>query len=754
MKVTKKSSIISIVITLCVLALMGTQILNLKFNNDLDAFFPVSDPDLIYYQEFTETFGEDSDFLLIALDNKQGVFKQDFLLKADSFIRDIKKSKYTIKVISLVNLKKTVKTPMGYLEYPYLHIKDANKLTQDSINIYKERHIRDQFLAQNINSTRIVISHHKLKDKTESDQYINFLETLLDTYDFDGTHLAGKPIGARAYVWAVQRDFTFFLIFSGATIIIMLIIFIRRASMVAASLLISFLSVFATMSFMGMVGKDIDILSTLIPSILLVVSMSDIIHLYAHTKESFLNGSTLPEAINDAVKKVGFATLLTSLTTAIGFITLMSIRVQPIIDLGIYSAVGIVFAFILTYLLFPQIMFLVKPQLNKRKKNWRIQAFLMQLFDWVLRKQKFILISFSIATIAIIVGISQLEINAYLIDDLPKDHPVKEDFLFFDREYRGTKPFTMTVWTQDTTDNIYTKDNILTLAQIQDSVLRHITISNVSSPVTIVKSVNQILSGGSKGMYALPTLDKDWNKVFRFIKKGKVEERFIKMTHNNLAVISGFSQDLGSKRGMEERALLMQALSTSIDQNIYDYRITGSSQLIEKSQETLSLNLLKGLFGAIIIVSIIAGFMFKSWRMMLITLIPNLFPIMAIAAVMGFFGIPINLGTSIIFAISFGIVVDDTIHFLSKMREERLQGRTMVYAIKRTIMATGEPIIITTIILTSGFIIFCFSQFAATFNTGLFVSVSFIVALIADLTLLPVLILYFLPRRILGKQKD
>lgn len=732
---------------------MGTQLTKLQFNDDLDAFFPVDDPDLIYYKEFTQTFGNDSDYIFVALDNNDGIFKQDFLLRTDSLVKDIKQLDATKSVIAITNLKKIVKTPMGIVEYPYLHIKDAKRLQTDSINIYKQQHIRDQFIAQNIYSTKFIINHKLLKDKIASDAYLDELESVLSNYSFDKIHLAGKPVGQRAYVYAVQEDFTFFLVFSGITIVIMLVIFIRRASMVATSLVISFLSVFATMSFMGMVGKDIDILSTLIPSILLVVSMSDIIHLYAHTKESYLNGKSLKEAINDAVKHVGFATLLTSLTTAIGFITLISIRVQPIIDLGIYSALGIVFAFALTYLLFPQTMFLVKPQMHKRKKNKRIQALLVRLFDWVIHKQKQIFVGFGISLIVVFYGMMQLEVNAYLIDDLPEKNQAREDFLFFDREYLGTKPFIMTFWLKDSTQSIYTPEHILALETVEQIIKTTTSFDNINSPASLVKNVNQILHGGLANEYKLPSNTKHWTKTLRFIKKGRLEDRFVKMTDKNLAVISGSCQDFGSKLGTQQREKLISILNQKLDTDLYGFKLTGSTQLIEKSQETLSMNLLKGILAAIVIVSILSGLMFKSWRMVIITLIPNLFPILAIAAIMGYFGITINLGTSIIFAISFGIVVDDTIHFLSKLRAERLDGRSMVYAIKRTIYATGEPIIITTIILTSGFAIFCFSNFAATFNTGLFVSVSFVVALIADLTLLPVLILYFLPRRNLKRSK-
>lgn len=751
--INKKSSIISLLVTLLVVGIMGSQLVHLKFNNNLDAFFPVDDPDLIYYQSFTEKFGHDNDYILIAFENQNGIFKKDYLIRQDSVIKELESIGGIKKVLSLVNLKKAIKTPMGYIEIPYLHLDDTVKLKSDSIKLRKEAHVWNQFISGDGLSTKAIITHRKFENKKLSDAFVSQIDQVLQKYQFDKIRLAGRPIGERAYVWAVQQDFTFFLIFSGISILIMLIIFIRRPSMVIAALIISLLSVAMTLSFMTIVGKEIDILSTLIPSILLVVSMSDIIHLFSHAKEEYSNGQTLQSAINHAVGKVGFATLLTSITTAVGFITLISIRVEPIIDLGIYSAIGITFAFVLTYALFPQLMLLLKPKLKKKKSNKLIKRSLNWIYELSLTRHKTIIVSFALGFLLVLFGISKLEINAYLIDDLPKGDPVKADFLYFDTQFGGTKPFTMTIWNSDSS-SIYTQETIRAIDSIESVAHRILNANNLVSPASLIKSIHQMQHGGLASEYRLPDNDKDWKRAFQTVQKNQVEERFFKVTDGLLAQVSGFSKDLGTKDATERNEQFHQFMAQWLPEDSpLTYRITGSQQLIEKSHATLSMNLMKGLFGAVIIVSIIAGYMFRSWRMILITLIPNLFPIMAIAAVMGYFGIPINLGTSVIFAVSFGIVVDDTIHFLSKLREERLAGRSMIYAVKRTIFATGEPIIVTTIILTSGFAIFCFSQFAATFHTGLFVSVSFIVALIADLTLLPVLILSFLPRRILSRKK-
>ncbi|MFY0625677.1 MAG: MMPL family transporter [Reichenbachiella sp.] len=743
--INHRNSWISILVALLAIFYFALQLPDTEFDYEMENFFPMEDPDLAYYKDYSAKFGTDVDYLLIALKDNSGIFNVNFLSKVKDLTSALKEVPGTNKVVSLLDGKKMIKSPMGYIGIPYLHLTQDSLLYQDSLRLVNDKFIRESYFSNDMESLIVMVDHKRFREKDNSDNYVETIRSILNEYEIDKKRIVGKAVAQKVFIGALEKDFTTFLVYAILLVLFMLILFMKNPVMIATSLGISGLSLVSTLGLMALTGKKIDALSTLIPSILLVVSMSDIIHLFSQIKIEFDKNTTMINAVNQAVRKIGVATLLTSITTAIGFITLISINVKPVIGLGLYSALGIFIAFTITYSLAPQIILLVNPNINRRPQNRRFYELLRYLLHVIYRKEKEIIITTVFVTLVVVYGISLLKVNAYLIEDLPNDSPVKEDFLYFDQNSTGSKPFSLSLWTTDSTKSIYSKEVIQEIEKLEILIDTVLETGSLISPVSFVKAINQSLNGGKSSEYKLPEREQQWRKVFTELKRLKPESKSFNVTYGNEARISGFSQDHGTSDSHFRRSRFQALAREHINNSIIEYRVTGTSLLIDKSHDVLSLNLIKGLLIALLIVGIISGLMFRSFKMTLIALFPNIFPILSVAAIMGYLSIPINLSSSVIFAISFGIVVDDTIHFLSKFKMEKDNGLSNLYAIKRTLLSTGEPIIITTIVLTSGFIVFCFSSFNASFYIGLFVSISFLVALLADLILLPVLILKFLP---------
>ncbi|MFY0652078.1 MAG: MMPL family transporter [Cyclobacteriaceae bacterium] len=720
---------------------LGWQLQYLEFDYEFENFFPIDDPDLAYYRDFSEKFGNDNDYLLIGLENNAGVFRPEFLKRVDGLTKQLKSLPECQQVLSVTNSKKVLSTPMGLAEIPRIHLADSLRLKKDSIQLFEDPYYRESFFARDAKGLRLIMFHQRIYDTDKSDQFVITLDSLVNTFGFDKTHVAGKAKAQYVYVNMVKKDFATFLVISAIIILVMLLIFIRKGILVFSTFLISCLAILCTLGFMALTGKKVDLLSSLIPTILIVVSMSNIIHLFSMVKSKLGGEGRVLDQMKEAIKEIGFATFLTSTTTALGFLTLMFIKVVPILELGIYAAAGIFMAFVLTYLIFPSVVVLSNTSFRYKYVPSMNNPYLARLFIWIIKNPKKILASFALGVLLFIYGTTKLEINAFLIDDLPNNTPLKEDFLYFDDQYGGVRPWVLSLWSKAETENIYSEEVIKEINKIEATAIQMVALNGIISPSSYVKFANQSYHNGRADAYALPEKKRDWHRAFNFIKKQKTEERFIKVTDGNEARISGFTPDIGSKLSNQKNRDLLDRLDEIVNHELIGYRITGTSHLIDKSHGLLSIKLIHGLIGAMALVGIIAGLLFRSWRMTFITLIPNVFPILATAAIMGYFAIPIKLSTSIIFAISFGIVVDDTIHFLSKFRHEKLLGTNNIYALKRTILTAGKPIIITTIILTLGFITFCFSSFGVTFHIGLFVSISFVIALLADLLLLPVLIM-------------
>lgn len=718
---------------------LGWQLSYLKFDYEFENFFPIDDPELEYYKDFSEKFGNDNDYLLIGIENNKGVFRPDFLDRVDQLSKVLNDLPESNQVLSVTNSKKIVSTPLGLVDIPRIHLDDQSRLKQDSIHLFEDPYFKQTFFSKDKHGLRLILFHDRIYDTKQSDQFVLTIDSLVNGFKFDHTHIAGKAKAQYTYVNMVKRDFARFLIVSAVIILVLLIIFVRKPILIFSTFAISVLSILCTLGFMCLMGKKVDLLSSLIPTILIVVSMSNIIHLFSIVKSKLGGEGEIFIKLQEAIREIGFATFLTSTTTALGFLTLVFIKVMPILELGLYAAAGIFLTFILTYLIFPSVVVLSNTSFRYKYTPDMNNPWMAKIFLVMVKNRRTILMAFGLACLLLIYGTTKLEINAFLIDDLPDNTPMKEDFIYFDEQYGGARPWVLSVWAKD--QPIYSEEVLAEINKIEQIAMQTIPLNGIISPASYVKFANQSNHNGSTDYFKLPDNKRDWARSLSFIRKQHPEEKFIKVTEGSEARISGFTPDIGSKLSNANNDKLMALLSEKVDTDLVGFSITGTSHLIDKSHGLLSQKLIKGLIGAMLLVGAIAGMLFRSWRMTLITLIPNIFPILATAAIMGYFGIPLKLSTSIIFAISFGIVVDDTIHFLSKFRHEKKLGLSNLYAMKRTILTTGKPIIITTIILTLGFIVFCFSSFGVTFHIGLFVSISFIIALLADLLLLPVLIL-------------
>lgn len=740
-----KKSLASIVLAILAVVLLAWQIPALEFDYNFEKFFPLNDPDLAFYKDFTDEYGYDNDYLIIALKGNEGIFDTAFVKEARRFSQDLGLLDGTKEVISPITFKKLVKSPMGYIPMAQFHEDSESSLFKDSLRISRDDFMRDMFFSKNLDYIKLSVVHRRFGDFAVSDAYLDSIHALVEQFQFADNKVVGRIVAQKTFIHSLKTDFQNFLVISFVLVTAMLSFFMRRASLVIMSLAVSGLSIIATLGLIAYTGGKIDVLTTLIPTILLVVSMSDIIHLFAQIRFEYSQSGDKIQSIKTAVKKVGLATFLTSITTAIGFLSLTTIRVQPVITLGLYSASGILIAFAITYLIFPQVMNISRAGVSKKQDRVKIKAFLRWTSEVVFNHPKAIIYSTIAVCALIVLGLSNLRVDAYLLQDLPNNSQVKRDFYFFDQEFGGSKPFSLSINRVDTTRSLYSKEAMIEMDKllfIADSIFQ---VNSLISPVTQAKLLFQSLNGGRMDMYRLPKTDKEWSILLRELHKLKPWKKVNPNATEYRAQVAGFDRDIGSASAERKTAQLTLLAEKHVDSSIIDFQLTGTTVLINKSNKSLSYNLLQGIFMAVLVVAFLSGVLFRSFKMILITLLPNLIPILAVGAAMGFLGIHINMGTSVIFAISFGIVVDDSIHFLSKFKLELNKGHSIQESIKTTIMSTGEAIIITTIVLTIGFVVFCFSSFKATFYIGLFVSISFVVAVLADLLLLPLLISKFIP---------
>ncbi|MCO6499048.1 MAG: MMPL family transporter [Vicingus serpentipes] len=747
---TKKLSIIIIITIVITTGITGFLSSKLSFDYNFEHFFPKNDADLDYFLEFRETYENDNDYTLIAIVNNDGIFKKQFLQKAAKFSDDLQKLKHVDRIISPTQLQQPIFNTYGFIEVPLLHIDDTAQYRNDKTKVLKSKEYNKTLFSKDLKSICIVVYNTPIISKKASDELLNDIETLIHKYDFDDVHYAGKIRGQKAYLSIMKRELVVFLSISLLLILLLLGVSFRSVFGVIVPIITVFISIIWVLGVMRFAGKSLDIMTSLLPTILFVVGMSDTIHIMSKYLEELRNGKSKLNAIQITFKEIGLATLLTSLTTAIGFITLMLVNIQPIKEFGLYTALGVFLAFVVAILFLPALLSLTKaPKIihkNKQLLVWR--KILSAAFLITLRYPKRIIITYTILLVVSIIGLFQLEINYHLLEDLSDKNPLQQDFRFFEEQYSGIRPFEMTLTVKQPNISVLDYTVVKEMEKVQDYIEKKYGAGFIFSPVSVIKIINKAMHGGNNDYYIVPKNKTDFKKIADKLKHPSVKKMLDKVVRsdNKSCRFSGKMDDVGSKKVNELNVQFEAYFNTQINTNLIQYKMTGTALLVDKNNEFLSKNMIMGLSIAFGLIAVIIGLLYRSILMAFVSLIPNFVPLIMLGGIMGFLGHSINISTSIIFTIAFGIAVDDTIHFLSKFKIEQNRKHSFFYALKRTYLGTGKAIVFTSLILCGGFLSLVFSDFKSTFLIGIYISTTLFLAVITDLLLLPVLLVFFKKR--------
>ncbi len=712
---------------------------------DFEKFYPTSDPETEFFLEYRQKFQSDNDFLLLAIQRDKGVFDKDFLIKIDKFTKELKEIDYVDSVASITNMQELfIRAKVS--SRPLIDF-DSLDLKRDSINIFSKPELVNSFVSEDGKSICLFVKHEDFLSKEKSDNLINDLNAKADQYNFQRMRIAGRTIGQKYYIDKMLKEILLFLSLSALLVILFLVIAFRSIWGVLIPQIVIFTGMLWLIGMMGLFQEPINIILTVLPSVMFVVSMSDVIHLVSRYLDALRTEDTPLDAIKLSIREVGMATLLTSVTTSIGFFSLVFVRVQPIQVFGIVMGIGVLIAFVLTFITLPALfIFFPGPErVRKQKKDHFWKKRLEKWFIIALRRRGRVLV-ISAGVLAICVyGLLQIKTNNLLMDDLSDSEPLKQDFNYLDAHYGGIRPVELAITIQDTSINVWDKDVLRTIDTVEQYLKNEYGLTIKNSLVTAIKIGHRSMYSGLPEYYKLPTQSSKWRDLKRGFRSESASGIYRLMVDSTeqLTRISGTIGDLGNIKVTAMDKDLREYLETKTLNGKIDYKITGTAHLIDKNLSYLSTSLVKGLLVSILIVALLMGLIYRSVSILLISIVPNLVPLVFIAGVMGYLGVELKISTAIIFTIAFGIAVDDTIHLLGKFKYELMKGRSKMYALKRSYMTTGKAMILTTLILCSGFALLVFSSFLGTFYLGVMLCLALFVALIADLTLLPVLILLF-----------
>jgi predicted RND superfamily exporter protein len=734
---------ITMIVLLCITALLVFECRNIRFDYNFEHFFPVESDDAAYYYEFRDRFESDNAFFLIGLQHPKSIFNPAFLQSAEALRKDLKALPNVLTVTSITNIKTPIISSFGLVEVPVIDLEHPENLSSDSSRIFSTPVYQGSLVSADGKNLALYIRHVDNLSKPAADSLLRSIEKRLKLFP-GKTHITGKLLSENTYLGKTQQELLLFMSIAFLLVTFFLWLTFRNFWGVVVPLSVVVLSIIWTIGIMAATGKSIDIMIILMPCILFVVGMSDVIHITSQFYEKIEAGFERVDAIRLALQEVGFATFLTCVSTAVAFLTLNTTSIQPIRDFGTYTAIGVVVAYIFSITLLPFILLRVKnpDQFRVHASQMRWDRFLRRLLRAIFKKPALIIAGAVVVLIISIVGIGRIEVNNSVLDDLDENDPIKIDFQYFDNSFSGVRGFEMAVSPAGNSTSLLHWNAIQEMQMLEQYLETKYQVGAIVSPLNLIKGFNQAVHEGDPAWYRIPKSEPQLDSLTKAMKPflGKKEIRLLLTRDGQSGRITGRIKDKGSKAVGIKNVKLEDFLKKSAFQHI-QVRVTGSSDLIDKSNSYLTENMLQGLSLDIAVLMLIIGIIFRSWRMMLLSVLPNILPLCMIAGLMGWAGIEMKVTISIIFSIAFGIAVDDTLHLLSRLKVELAKGSSLPMALRVTYLSTGKAMILTAMVIAAGFGTLMLSDFKSTFYVGMMISVTLIFALIAELVLMPVLLI-------------
>jgi len=749
----EKKSRIGIIIILLLTLLSIIPLRSLKFDFNIEKLFPHDDPELAFFQEFQYQFRSeiDDEFIFIGLKNRSGIFKQDFLKKTDSLTKFISRQENILKIYSLTAFNLIYFNKEEINAKPLIHLNNPELYESDSAYLFQSKEYRDLLISKDGRSIAIAAFNKQNLTNLQKDQLLDGIQNKMTDLGFDETHLTAKIRVERIYIKEIEKNLKKYLLISLSLICVALYIMFKSVKAITLPLIVIVVSLLWSLSFISVTGHSLDIISSLLPPILAAICMSDIIHISTHYIEQLRSGLDKKEALNKTYKEIGLATFFTCCTVAAGFITLGITDIIPIRNFGFFAAVGIMLAFGITMIgLYAYYSFSPVPKVVFEKNadsRWNI--FLAFSFRTILKNKKLVFILLGILSGLSLFFANKIEINSSLLQEIPKGNPMLDDYKFMEKDFSGTRPFELALSIPDNKTSFFDIDKMKEVEKIETFLKDSCGVGYIISPLSLFRGANKAFNGGENASFLLPKSQQEVKRYYEGITQTEYAdemEHYMLMDGSRLR-ISGRLPNLSVKEFKPIKKKIDDFFTSKKSEFGFSYQLTGSAVLLDKVTYSLTENLFTGILFDVLIISLIALFLLRNWIVTIIVLIPNIVPLVFMAGVMGLIGINLKADTSVIFAIALGLAVDDTIHFMSRLRLELSKGLSLPYAVKRTYLSTGKAIVITTLVLLSGFLTLLSSSFGGTFYIGLLISICLFCAMILELTITPLLILLLYKRK-------
>jgi predicted RND superfamily exporter protein len=741
-------------VVLLISAIMGYQTSKVELSYDFAQILPDTDSTFIEYQNFKKHFGEDGNVMVMGFEDKNLFQYQKFndwyelskTIKNIQGIKDLMSVPTTFKFVLNDSLQRFDFVPL--IKHPIKNQQDVDSIKADFLNLpFYEGIIYNKETGANVMAITFTKKDLNSKRRLEIVAQIRVLAEEFATKHKVEMHYSGMPYIRSQIMTKVSHEMTLFLILAILVTAFILWVFFRSGNVVLFSLIITAVGVLWSMGIMHLFGYKITILSGLIPPLIMVIGLPNCIFLINKYHSEFVSHGNKIKAITRSIETIGVTLFLANITTSIGFGVLYFTKSSMLVEFGSVAAISVMATYFITLVLVPVVLAMLPTPKAKHTKHQdgKIINKALDMVDHLVQKRRMaIYITTTIITGICFWGMSFIDMNGYVVDDLPKKDPIYTDLHFFEKNFNGVLPFEISIDTKK--ENGLFENNAKALYKIKamQRMLEEYPI--FSKPLSIVEAIKfsyQAYNEGNPKYYKLPgvsdlktlseysgSLKGQNNKLAKFIDSTKQTTR-----------VSYQVADIGSKKMKELMAIVRPKIDSIFSPDEYKVSLTGHSLVFLKNNDYLLSNLLESLLIEIILIAIVGIALFRSVRIIILSKLPCLIPLVITAGIMGFLDIRFKPSTILIFSIAFGISSDGTIYFLTKYRQELKKISNAPAAISAAIKDTGLSMVYTSIILFCGFSIFAASSFGGTVALGVLVSLTLLISMFTNIILLPAILL-------------
>ncbi len=748
---------------------MGYFAIQVKLSYEFTKAIPEDNPKFVIYQDFVKKFGVDGTTMVVGFQTDSfftaGIFNQVADLQ-----KDIKTIPGVTEVLSVPNAYTIFKDsaaskflPHKIFNAPYTSDSAlvADRAVLESLPFYKN-------LMYNPSSNAYIMAISFLPDSINSgarSAIIKNLQSKLDGFAAKtklAVHISGLPYIRTILADRIKKEMLWFLIGSLLLSAITLFLFFRSISATLLSLSVVIMGVIWSFGTMVLLGQKITLLTALIPPLIVVIGIPNCIYFLNKYHTSYKATNHKQEAIEQMVGRMGIVTLFCNITAAIGFFVFAFTKSPLLKEFGWVSGLNIMALFLISLLFIPPVLTYLPPPSTKHVKyleNKFLERVLLKIERWTFQHTKWVFAITSILVVVSIMGLMRIKKEAFIVDDLPKKDTLYTDLKWFEKEAGGVMPLEILIDTKKKNGLVRSIKPLEAIDELHQYLEQQPELGKPLGLLEGMKFAKQAFYDGDSNAYTVPTgtemafmasylkTDSQKTNTATATSPTQLLSKFIDSSKSETRV-SVNMKDIGSAQLPFFLQRLDSVTKAIFDTSKYKVEITGSSVTFLEGSNFIVRGLGESIFWAFLLIAICMIFLFRSFPILMCSLVPNIVPLLLTAGLMGWLGISLKPSTVLVFSVALGIAIDVTIRFLVNYKQElpRLNNNVHTTLIQ-TIKHTGISIIYTSLVLVAGFVIFCFSDFGGTKALGWLTSLTLVVSTFTNLILLPALIKTFIKQR-------